>query len=117
MSQPYIEVRLFGKNDKTITVVNRTTIQAQRNNLSVRDDMTRRVLIGQMDAKVERLELREFARNPRAMILANRGKYVAACLTIVRACALAGRPGKLTPLTCTALNRPATCPARIICLE
>ena len=31
-------------------------------------------------------------------ILANRGRYVAACLTIVRAYALAGRPGKLAPL-------------------
>jgi putative DNA primase/helicase len=41
---------------------------------------------------MERPELRQFERDPVAMILENRGKYIAACLTIVRAYIIAGRP-------------------------
>ncbi len=97
-TQPIIALRVYGQNKKMTTIVNRATILANGNNLAVRDDMTRRVLISRLDAKVERPELREFKKDPAAMILADRGKYVAACLTIVRAYVLAGRPDKLPPL-------------------
>lgn len=98
ITQPFVTLRPFGQNEREVTVVNRITIQANGNNLSVSGDMTRRFLIGNLNAKMERPELRVFKCNPRAMILADRGKYVAACLTIVRAYLLAGHPGKLDPL-------------------
>lgn len=98
ISQPLITLRPFGQNEREVTVGNRVVIQANGNNLSVSGDMTRRLIVGKLNAKMERPELREFERNPRAMILADRGKYVAACLTIVRAYLLAGQPGKLPPL-------------------
>jgi len=98
VTQPIIALRPYGQNKETETIVNRSTIIANGNNLAIRDDMTRRVLISRLDAKVERPELRKFKQSPREMILANRGRYVAACLTIVRAYILAGCPGKLSPL-------------------
>ena len=42
--------------------------------------------------------MREFKLKPLDMILADRGKYIAACLTIVRAHQQAGYPGLLAPL-------------------
>src|SRR5262249_4962131 len=51
-----------------------------------------------LDAKMERPELREFKGDPVARVLADRGKYIAAVLTIARAYIAAGRPGKLKPL-------------------
>jgi len=41
---------------------------------------------------MERPELRTFTRDPVAIVLENRGKYIAACLTICRAYFVAGRP-------------------------
>jgi putative DNA primase/helicase len=47
---------------------------------------------------MERPELREFKGNPVNTVLDNRGAYIRACLIIVRAYFLAGRPDKATPL-------------------
>jgi putative DNA primase/helicase len=57
----------------------------------------RRVVWIRLDANVEHPEDRTFNQNPVALILADRGKYVTAVLTIVRAYHLAGRPGCLKP--------------------
>jgi putative DNA primase/helicase len=51
-----------------------------------------------LDAMKERPEQRVFRQRPTDMVLADRGKYIAACLTIVRAYVTAGYPGKLPPL-------------------
>ena len=48
--------------------------------------------------RIERPELRQFKRNPMQEILADRGVYIAAALTICRAYAVAGRPGRLPQL-------------------
>jgi len=56
-------------------------------------DLCRRAITATLDPEIERPELRQFKCDPVAMILENRGKYIAACLTIVRAYILAGRPG------------------------
>src|SRR5262249_44350363 len=48
--------------------------------------------------QMERPELREFTGSPVARILANRGAYVAAALTVCRAYIVAGRPNKAKPL-------------------
>ena len=64
-------------------------------NLRAKDDLTRRQLLVRMDAKTERPELRKFEGNPVARVLADRGRYIWAALTVVLAYRAAGRPGKL----------------------
>jgi putative DNA primase/helicase len=71
---------------------------ATGNNLRLLGDMTRRVILCTLDAKRERPELREFLRDPFAEVLADRGRYVAAALTIARAYIAAGRPRVASPL-------------------
>ena len=56
------------------------------------------MIVCMLDARQERPELREFKRNPFAEVLADRGRYVAAALTIVRAYIAAGRPRVAFPL-------------------
>jgi putative DNA primase/helicase len=51
-----------------------------------------------MDADMEDPETRTFKRSPLAEILADRGKFVAAVLTVCRGYICAGYPGKQTPL-------------------
>jgi hypothetical protein len=58
--------------------------------------MTRRVVLCTLDAKKERPELRNFKRDPVAEVLADRGAYVAAVLTVVRAYIAAGDRGEKT---------------------
>jgi putative DNA primase/helicase len=65
---------------------------ANGNNLSIAADMARRVLMCGLDARVERPETREFDRDPLEAVRADRGQYVAAALTILRAYVVAGRP-------------------------
>jgi putative DNA primase/helicase len=58
---------------------------ATGNNLAVSGDMSRRTLMCFLDPQVERPELRTFDRNPIEAVHADRGRYVHAALTIVRA--------------------------------
>jgi len=60
------------------------------NNLVVMEDVTRRVVLASMDAKVERPEYRRFTANPFKAVLKDRGRYIAAILTIVRGYLTAG---------------------------
>jgi putative DNA primase/helicase len=69
------------------------TVFANGNNIKIVDDLVRRVVRCSMDAGMERPEIRKFNGNPVDVVLANRGKYIAAALTVVRAFIAAGRPG------------------------
>ena len=60
-------------------------IFASKENVVIAADMVRRVLKCSMDADMEDPEKRVFKRNPLAEILADRGKFVAAVLTVCRA--------------------------------
>jgi putative DNA primase/helicase len=71
------------------------TMFATGNNLRFKDDVTRRVIRAELDAKMERPELRDFKDKPLERILENRGLYLWAALTVVRAYQVAGRPGRL----------------------
>jgi hypothetical protein len=62
----------------------RGTIFANGNNINLVGDMTRRAIICNLDPQMERPELRKFKHNPTANIMAKRGAYVAAILTIAR---------------------------------
>ena len=68
------------------------------NNLRLRGDMTRRGVLCRLDAEMERPETRRFSFNPIHRVLADRGTYVAAILTIARAYKEAGSPEVCGPI-------------------
>lgn len=84
VERPNVDVRMLGKSE-LVSIESRSTVFATGNNLCLVDDMTRRVILCTLDANLERPELRHFTKNPFDMVLANRGSYIAAILTIVRA--------------------------------
>ncbi|HEY5225381.1 MAG TPA: hypothetical protein VIJ06_01190, partial [Methylovirgula sp.] len=86
------QCRRLGTNE-TVTVPTNCLVTMSGNNLSFRGDMTTRALLCRMDAGVERPEDREFDIDLKTWIPENRGRLVAAGLTILRAFVVAGRPG------------------------
>lgn len=97
IERPLITPRILGKSEQG-QVQNRATFFATGNNLVLLDDMTRRAVICALDSGEERPELRRFGTKPVEAVLMERGPYIAACLTIVRAYHFAGRPSRLAPL-------------------
>lgn len=97
LTQESVTVRMLGQT-RNIEVRCGMFVLANGNNLVVAADMTRRTLLCRMDARVERPELREFSDNPIARIAADRGRFVAAALTVLRAYHVAGCPGRPKPL-------------------
>lgn len=97
MTQTSLKVRILGKS-LNAEVPSNAAIFATGNNLTLAGDMTRRAVRATLDAGVERPELRAFDRDPIAMVVAQRGDYVAAGLTILRAYHCAGRPEQRAPL-------------------
>lgn len=97
MTQPVVRARILGRSEAPELPSN-AFISATGNNLVLAGDMTRRGLLCSLDPKCERPELRRFDRNPTAMAKADRGKYVVAALTVLRAYWIAGRPQQRDPL-------------------
>jgi putative DNA primase/helicase len=97
IERPVVAVRPLGQSTFT-KVESRASCFATGNNIQLVGDMTRRVLLCSLDPDVERPELRVFHSNPFDTVLADRGKYVAAALIIVRAYVVAGCPATLPPL-------------------
>lgn len=99
IERPIVQIRPLGSSE-IIEIETRSCIYATGNALRVRGDMTRRTLVADLDAGVERPELRAFDFDPVDEVLQDRGKYIGACLTIVLAHAEAGFPGadNLPPL-------------------
>jgi len=91
IERPVVEIRILGKSER-VRVETRSTMFATGNNIRLVADMTRRVLHCRLDPKVERPELRQFGRRPTEAVLADRGRYVAAALTVVRSFIAAGMP-------------------------
>ena len=91
IERPRVDIRILGKSENA-RIETRSTLFATGNNLRLVADMTRRAVVATLDPRVERPEMRQFNGSPVGAILADRGRYVAAALTIVRAYALAGRP-------------------------
>ena len=98
VERPIVEVRILGKSERVRIEARGVSMYSTGNNIILVGDLCRRVITAVLDAQMERPELRAFRGNPVAKILADRGKYVAAALTICRAYAIAGRPDKKTPL-------------------
>lgn len=95
ISQPICELRILGKTE-LLKLNNRACVFFNGNNVRVKGDMTRRVLIAELDAQMEKPGEREFKLNPVEMVLKDRGQYIADCLTIIRAYVMAGKP-KVVP--------------------
>lgn len=97
IERPVVSVRPLGVS-KLVKIESRATCFATGNNIRLIGDMTRRVVVCTLDPNMERPELREFAGSPFDTVIAERGKYIAAALTVARAYIVAGRPGKLLAL-------------------
>ena len=95
--RPLLELRPLRTSDKVV-VSNTFTVFANGNNATIAGDMVRRTIQCVLDANVENPEEREFHSDPIAIIKANRGAYVAAVLTIIRAYICAGRPRQVKRL-------------------
>ena len=96
IERPMAQVRILGKSELP-TIPNTWCVVANGNNFSTSADMVRRVVQTMLDPDMEHPETRKFTHNPVAEVLANRGLYIAAILTIARAYRVAGSPGKLPP--------------------
>lgn len=97
LTQPMVKTRVLGQSINVEVPCN-AAMFATGNNLTFMGDMTRRALLCSLDPQVERPELRAFAVNPLDIIEAERGRYVAAGLTVLRAFHVAGRPQQAAPL-------------------
>ena len=91
VERPVVSVRPLGQS-MPIKIESRATCFATGNNIRLVDDMTRRVILCSLDPDMERPELRTFKSDPFDKVLADRGLYVAAALTVVRAYVVAGCP-------------------------
>jgi putative DNA primase/helicase len=91
--RPLLQLRALGSS-AMVRVWNIFTVFANGNNITVGADVVRRTLQCALDANMENPEERHFKADPLGMVLADRGRYVAACLTIARAYIVAGRPGR-----------------------
>jgi putative DNA primase/helicase len=100
VERPLATARILGGNgaDHMRRIENRTTVFANGNNITPLSDIVRRTLMCSLDTNMEKPYEREFKDNPLNRILAGRGKYIAACLTIVRAYLASGQRVKVTPL-------------------
>jgi putative DNA primase/helicase len=97
IERPIVQIRPLGTSE-IIEIESRASVYATGNALRVRGDMTRRTLICNLDAGVERPELRSFDFDPVETVLADRARYVGAVLTVVLTHAAAGFPGECAPL-------------------
>jgi putative DNA primase/helicase len=97
IERPVVSVRPLGQS-KLVKLESRATMFATGNNIHLVGDMTRRVILCSLDPEMERPELRVFNSNPFDAVVADRGRYVGAALTVVRAYIAAGCPGALPAL-------------------
>ncbi len=94
IERPSVQVRPLGSSG-LVNVENNLTLLATGNGLRVKADMVRRTLVSDLDAGMERPELRVFASDPMRQVLADRGRYVRACLVIVAVYIELGLPNRL----------------------
>lgn len=94
IERPVVDFRILGKSERVRIEARGTTMFCTGNNITIVGDLCRRVISTVLDPMLERPELREFKSDPVARVLANRGLYIAAALTICRAYVVAGRPGR-----------------------
>jgi putative DNA primase/helicase len=94
--RPLLQARRLGRAE-LVNIDNSFCFLANGNNLTTSGDVVRRSIQVALDANVENPETRSFKRDPVGEVLADRGRYVAAVLTIARAYRVAGSPTRLPP--------------------
>jgi hypothetical protein len=98
MTQTFLKVRVLGLS-KSVLIANTALMFATGNNLRFYGDMLRRGLICHLDAGEERPELRAFEQeDPVTVLKRERGYFVTAALTVLRAYIVAGKPVIRQPL-------------------
>jgi hypothetical protein len=97
IERPLLQIRPLGTSDEII-IPNAFTCFVNGNNMEIHSDVVRRTIKASLDANVENPEDREFKADPFATILADRGRYVRAALTVCRAYIANGKPDRLKPL-------------------
>lgn len=90
--------RVLGKSQTLAVPTTNTTWLATGNNIAFVGDITTRVLVCMLDAKVEHPEERKFDRNLHRFVPENRARLVVAGLTVLRAYHVAGRPDQGLPV-------------------
>jgi putative DNA primase/helicase len=95
--RPRVSLRILGLS-KAPEFDCRAAVYTTGNNIGVRADMTRRAVFCSMDAMEERPETRKFGADPLQLVLADRGKYIGAIMTIIRAHLRSGRVSELSPV-------------------
>jgi hypothetical protein len=98
IERPVVDIRILGKSESRRIEARGTSLFATGNNFVIVGDVCRRSLTANLNPRVERPELRQFAFDPVDRVLADRGKYIAAALTICRAYRVSGQPGKAPKL-------------------
>lgn len=86
-----ITERVLGAS-RTVTASTRSLVMGTGNNVAPIRDMTRRVVTIRLHPKTATPALNSYVGKPAETVRANRGKYVAAALTIVAAYRAAGSP-------------------------
>jgi putative DNA primase/helicase len=97
ITQSAIKVRILGKSEMP-EVEWRGTLVANGDNIRVTKDLVRRTLTTNMNIAMERPETRKFNFNPVHEVLKDRGRYIAAVLTIALAYRVADDKVAVTPL-------------------
>jgi putative DNA primase/helicase len=97
ISQDMVEIRVLGLS-KDLTIAYNPFVVINGNNVPPDRDMKRRVVICYLDAQMERPYLREFAVDNRKTIRANRGLFISAILTMVRAYMVVDKPDRVKRL-------------------
>lgn len=97
VTQEAVECRILGKSEHAL-IPNTSLICATGNNITVSEDLTRRVLPIRLDPGCEHPEERTFPFNPVDRVKEHRAAYVSAALTLLKAYHAAGSPHQqLTP--------------------
>jgi putative DNA primase/helicase len=96
LTQQRLKIRILGHSRQVETPIN-AVIYATGNNLVIANDLVRRTILCTIDARCERPELRPFDFNVVETIHADRGRFVAAALTVLRAWHAAGEPSLIEP--------------------
>jgi hypothetical protein len=97
LTQARLRIRLLGYSRQVEVPIN-AAFYCTGNNLEISNDLTRRTLLCQIDAGMERPELRSFKRNVLETARNERGHLVAAILTVLRGWHCAGTAIGVEPL-------------------
>jgi putative DNA primase/helicase len=85
ITEGVVTIRKLGRHAEGECDCRATTVFLNGNNVQVAGDLVPRILLCRLDARIETPETPEFKSDPMAMVRKDRGAYLAAIFTIVRA--------------------------------